>query len=244
MIRQEPDDEEVLVHSELDATAIDSNYFLVDSRSEKRAANEEDEHVEKTDSSPDLPRAIIEEEASGSELRNQVIETQTQDKYEADDIKDIKNQLGDNQEESGRDNVFHQLSDPGDVTGYRQRWTALVEELGRQGVHFRHDSRLCSAYLNAELDASWTAQRVAREAATMVWLYNFTNYSELCRESFSRMRHENRHMTWEYVRDHIHPQIKRDTIHRYGGIPAEWPWLAMPPPKPAGRSNKKRPRLA
>lgn len=109
----------------------------------------------------------------------------------------------------------------------QERKEIIVKELSLKYLPLRHDSRLCSSFIYNELSDDWDVHRVVQECALMHWLFSFTDYPIRCREAyayFSTIFNSGKHVH-DFIKIHIQPYIKAQTIHDYGGIPSEWPWI-------------------
>lgn len=104
----------------------------------------------------------------------------------------------------------------------------LEAELAKLDLVLRHDSKLCSCYVNGQTTPEWTAPKVARECATMHWLHNFTNYTERCRAAAAEECVKTRFYNGKHFADHmkrrVYPTIKESILKENGGAPDTWPW--------------------
>lgn len=106
----------------------------------------------------------------------------------------------------------------------KTRRDELYMELKKHNLEIRSDSRLCYCYINNKLDKSWSLEKVVYELCVTHWLFNFTDYPEICDITFKHYYDlfENKTQCNTYFKMVIQPQIKLDIIHRC--LPLKWPW--------------------
>jgi len=108
------------------------------------------------------------------------------------------------------------------------RKRSLEEQLSNLNLVLRHDSRLCSCYINGTTSPEWTASKVAKECATMHWLHNFTDYEERCAVAATQLSrkmwfHSGQNFA-DYMKRRVYPAIKESILNENAGGPEEWPW--------------------
>jgi len=109
----------------------------------------------------------------------------------------------------------------------------LERELAKLKLSLRHDSRLCSAYINEHTSRDWTPTKVAKECAVMHWLHNFTDYELRCQlaateESRQTLFRSGRHFA-DHMKRRVYPAIKDAIIKENDGYPDTWPWMTTTP---------------
>lgn len=127
---------------------------------------------------------------------------------------------------------MHKPKSNGGVQDFRiernARKKELEEELSKLNLIPRYDSRLCSCYTNGTTSPEWTAQKVAKECATMHWLHNFTDYEARCgvaaaAELKKMWFHSGRHFA-DHMKRNVYPAIKESIMAEHDGGPKTWPW--------------------
>lgn len=109
----------------------------------------------------------------------------------------------------------------------------LERELAKLKLSLRHDSRLCSAYINENTSPDWTPAKVARECALMHWLHNFTDYELRCQlaatvESKQTWFRSGRQFA-DHMKRRVYPEIKQAILKENDGYPDTWPWMTKTP---------------
>jgi hypothetical protein len=111
------------------------------------------------------------------------------------------------------------------------RRAVLEAALSEHGMTIRPDSGLCRAYLHGMLPSQYTPDMIAFTCGMHRYLYEYTNYGELCSEIIPRLATllapsmGSYEAALAYAKKHEAPILKAETIALYG-MPEVWPWMA------------------
>jgi len=114
------------------------------------------------------------------------------------------------------------------------RRNELVRELSKFNLPLRKDSKLCTSYINNQLnEEEWKLERIVYECCLMHWLFVFTDYPHRCNEAYRYFYTHFPHVQniHTFINLNVRPYIKQSTIVDYGGVPQHWPWLKIPTTK-------------
>ena len=111
------------------------------------------------------------------------------------------------------------------------RRAELQAAVAAVGLSIRDDSKLAQSYIGGMLEpaADWPLERVVLELCSTHYLYNYTEYSELCKavhKSILSATQDSQLASWLMQR-YISAKIKIKVLSE-DPMPADgtWPWLA------------------